>query len=87
MVTFAFAIALPDLDFKVTVYFLVLVLALNVFFLAVILVASLVILTVAILLTALYAESPVNLIVAFKDPVLVAFKVTVAAPFALVVAL
>ena len=50
MVTLTLLIALPDLDFKAIVYFLVLVLALKVFFLAVILDASLVIFTVAVLL-------------------------------------
>ena len=60
MVTFAFAMAFPDLDFKVMVYFLVFALALKVFFLAVNLDSSLVILMVAVLLAALHVSSPQN---------------------------
>ena len=52
-VTLTLLIALPDLDFKVTAYFLDFTLALKVFFLAVNLEASLVIFTVAVLLAAL----------------------------------
>ena len=69
------------------VYFLDFALALKVFFLAVILVASLVILTVAVALDALYVSSPAKLISAFKDPVFVALRVSVAIPFASVFAL
>ena len=87
MVTLTLLIALPDLDFKAIVYFLVLVLALKVFFLAVILDASLVIFTVVVLLAGLYVSSPAKLMVALNDPVFAALRVTVATPFALVVAL
>ena len=52
-VTLTPLIALPDLDFNVIVYFLVLAFALNVFFLAVILLASLVTLMVALAVAAL----------------------------------
>ena len=87
IVTFAFAIDLPDLDFNVTVYFLVFVLALKVFFLAVNFDASLLTLTVAVALAALYVSSPSKLIVAFKDPVFAALSETVATPLLFVFAL
>lgn len=86
-VTFTFDIALPDLDFKVTVYFLVFVLALKVFLDAVNLDASFVTLMAAVFVAATYSSSPANLTVAFKEPVFVALRVTVATPFELVIVL
>lgn len=82
-ITLALDIALPDLDFKVMLYFLDF-LSLKVFFLAVILTASLVTLIVAVLVDALYALSPAKLIFAFREPVFEAFRVKVAIPLSLV---
>ena len=86
IVTLTPLIALPDLDFRVIAYFLVLDLALNVFFLAVILLASLVTLIVAFAVVALYASSPLNVIVACLEPVAVAVNLKVATPLELVFA-